>query len=177
MDAGSSPTTAYLWCDMPDRHPSRLGVRCRGLPRERPAVGARLLLLHHAWRRGAAFLDSTDTFITALVCATCPRGLWAPSLWCHGERGRVLYRVDVHRATVVVVVVATSIVTIFSRDWIFWAGSQLHPPIWAVNRCIKIRAGQIFSLSNNFSFLYLSLYTTFESKTWQFTEMFEIEFG
>jgi hypothetical protein len=24
---------------------------------------------------------------------------------------------------------------------------------------------------------YLSLYTTFESKTWQFTEMFEIEFG
>jgi hypothetical protein len=43
--------------------------------------------------------------------------------------------------------------------------------------CIKIRAGLIFALSNNFSFLYLSLYTTFEAETWQFTEMFEIEFG
>jgi hypothetical protein len=34
-----------------------------------------------------------------------------------------------------------------------------------------------FLPSNNFSFLYLSLYTIFESETWQFTETFEIEFG
>jgi hypothetical protein len=33
-----------------------------------------------------------------------------------------------------------------------------------------------FSLSNNFSFC-ISLYTTFESETWQFTETFEIDFG
>jgi hypothetical protein len=51
------------------------------------------------------------------------------------------------------------------------------PYLRVVNRCIKIRAVLIFALSNNFSFLYLSLYTTFESETWQFTEMFEIEFG
>jgi hypothetical protein len=40
-----------------------------------------------------------------------------------------------------------------------------------------IRAGLFFSLFNNFSFLYLSLYTTFESVTWQFIETFEIDFG
>jgi hypothetical protein len=34
-----------------------------------------------------------------------------------------------------------------------------------------------YFLPSNFSFLYLSLYTTFESKTWQFTETFEIDFG
>jgi hypothetical protein len=49
--------------------------------------------------------------------------------------------------------------------------------IWAINWCIKIVLSYFFALSNNFSFLYLSLYTTFESKTWQFTEIFEIEFG
>jgi hypothetical protein len=53
----------------------------------------------------------------------------------------------------------------------------LSEPIRAVTSCIKIRAGLIFALSNNFFFLYLSLCTTFESKTWQFTKMFEIEFG
>jgi hypothetical protein len=49
--------------------------------------------------------------------------------------------------------------------------------MWAVNWCIKIRAGLFFALSNNFSFLYLSLYTIFEFETWQFTETFEIDFG
>jgi hypothetical protein len=34
-----------------------------------------------------------------------------------------------------------------------------------------------FLQSHNFSFLYLSFYTTFESETWQFTETFEIECG
>jgi hypothetical protein len=43
---------------------------------------------------------------------------------------------------------------------------QVHHHIWNVNWCIKIRAGLFFALSNNFSFLYLSLYITFESKNW-----------
>jgi hypothetical protein len=34
-----------------------------------------------------------------------------------------------------------------------------------------------FSLSNNFCFLYLSHYTTFEYETWQFTETSDIECG
>jgi hypothetical protein len=34
-----------------------------------------------------------------------------------------------------------------------------------------------FCPSNNFSFLYLSLYITFESETLQFTKTFEIEWG
>jgi hypothetical protein len=55
--------------------------------------------------------------------------------------------------------------------------TRLHPHIWVVNWCIKIRADIFFALSNNFSFLYLSLYTTFESETWQFTETFEVDFG
>jgi hypothetical protein len=60
---------------------------------------------------------------------------------------------------------------------IFWASSHLHLHIWSVNLYIKIRAVLFFALSNNFSFLYLSLYTAFESETWQFTETFEIDFG
>jgi hypothetical protein len=51
-----------------------------------------------------------------------------------------------------------------------------YTPI-SVNSCIKIRAGLFFALSNNFSFLYLSYYITFESETWQFTKTFEIDFG
>jgi hypothetical protein len=66
---------------------------------------------------------------------------------------------------------------IFLRECIFWAPPHLHPHIWVVNWCIKIRADLFFALSNNFSFLYLSLYITFESETWQFTEAFDIDFG
>jgi hypothetical protein len=51
------------------------------------------------------------------------------------------------------------------------------PSIRAVQRCIKIHASTFFLLTNNFSFLYLSHHTIFESETLQFTETFEIECG
>jgi hypothetical protein len=51
------------------------------------------------------------------------------------------------------------------------------PPIRTINRCIKTCVVPLFALSNNFAFLYISLYTTFESETLQFTETFDRECG
>jgi hypothetical protein len=57
-------------------------------------------------------------------------------------------------------------VCFFYSFWecIFWAPSHLAPHIWSVNSSIKIRTGLFFALANNFSFLYLSLYTTLNLK-------------
>jgi hypothetical protein len=91
MDAGSSSTTAHLRCNAPDRHPSRLGVRCRGLPRERPAVGARLLLLHHAWRRGAARTGLRRYLYHSFgLCNLSTRSLSTQSMVPWRERSRAL---------------------------------------------------------------------------------------
>jgi hypothetical protein len=50
--------------------------------------------------------------------------------------------------------------------------SGTHPLIGA-SRCVLA----LFPLLNNFSFLYPSHYTTFESETWQFTKTFDKEYG
>jgi hypothetical protein len=63
-----------------------------------------------------------------------------------------------------------------SRDKIFWAPSYLFS-LSGLFRCASRSVLVLFFLANNFSFLYHSHHTIFESETLQFTETFEIECG